>query len=368
MSFIIHTTFDIKDLISKFSLSNHRHLDNYFKHNDIYEKKRERCYCCPAIEEYDIFDTIFKESLSKIKDFFGYCFLKEYLIKNDYTFQNRIATIVSDINHWAGMCTREETIIFHWSVHNLLTEDTLKTFRKKDDDGNYTETIFHQLFNANCKLSNKYMKDMFTLFDKINFNYSIPSTRSLLVCSIYGYDTYSINELIKRGLTVSKEELVKCITFLIKRDLCPLKYYSENDYKKRFLLDFIYSKPELIVKVFKDVNTKELSYIPITYDETGRLAYYLDKNIIDEIRSKLMWRFNKNDDEEDMFYNILTIFERKKLVRPLYALKSIYYLLFTIKKNGYDIKQFLYLYLNGSGPIELLNPEMHIKFIELFTT
>lgn len=363
---------DIMDLVSTFSMENSQNLDSYFENFDIYQKQSQRCSSCPGCEalyEYDIFDIVFKQELQIIKEFFNYCFSKGLLTKTDYQLQKRLANIVCNINNWTGICSEKDAQVFFHSVFHLLTIETLLYYTKVEES--YSETIFHQLFNSDYDLSNNYMKVMFLLFDKIKFNYRTPRMRSLLTAATYAYDTYSIKELINRGLTINQIEMTECLTHLIKRDLCYLKYQYDNDEydkDKRFLLNYIYNDPTLIVEIFKDVNSDKNDYDgPIEYDETGREIGYLDLNIIAKLMPIMQGKYNKYDDEEDIFYDILSLHNRRKLVRPLKALESIYELFSVVKEYGYNMRKVADRYFLGCLPIKLLNPEMHQKFHELFT-
>lgn len=372
MALKLCTRVDIMDLVSTFSPLNSQDIDNYFLTFDIYQRQYTKCdtCMCGAIDDYDIFDIIFRQEQSKIKEILNYCFSKRYILKDDVDFQERIADIVCDINHWAGICSDRDSHVFFWSIFNILTHDTLLDYRKTDDEGDEYETVFHQLFHSNYKLSDNYMRAMFLLFDKIKFDYNVTGMRPLIISATYAYDVYSINELLKRGLSVDIKEMTECLTNLIKRDLVPLK--NHYNYENKFLLNYIYNDPELITEIFKDVNT-EAKYGTVIYDEDDRDVEYLDKNIINKLMNIMRkqpeyYEYEYEDyDEKEIFYDILSLSNRRSLVRPLNALQSIYDLFLKIKQNGYNMRKVADRYFNGCVPIKILEPDMHLKFHALFT-
>ena len=302
----------------------------------------------------------FSGSSEKIDDVLNYCFHKKYINKHDPKFQKFAADCICNMNtenqfdiiiYKEGIQNMENLRVFYYICKYILTPDTIKNYI---NDKN--ETLFHQIF---CKMfinDAKIINEFFIIFDEAKIEYSYSVMKSILIKNLDKRNFHMIVAILNKSkIDLNDNDIFEILANLILIRITTFKYKintSENPiykltYNQDTILKIIFSEEMLDIK---NTNLTDPNSI-------------INKKVITALTLQfgdLNYKFYENS------------INRAKLVRPLKILENYYSLFKLCIDNGLDLSKkingfTLYdIYMNGCYPIQLLQPEMHNIFINLF--
>ena len=298
----------------------------------------------------------------------NYCFSRKFIDKNDNEFQMYVAKILFNMNDeevmgldeykGTGIYNLNNIEVFTWVCQNILKPETLKTF--KDVKRDNTETLFHQLFRSFINIPNDYIDKLFIIFDNAKFDFLTPKTPSLVGYAMRYHNVYLLKELLKRAtFDLNSDEIHLTCHLIIRNRIQPLKLHADT-YGSFY--SYIYKNDDVIRQLF--------SNFMIT-SKTDLLKNTVNVSYSSYVNTYINEYFKEHFGDKD-YKMILTNSNRAQLVRPSDVLENYLVLFKIIIEKGFDIKKkynnvtLSQRYLDGSKPIEIHQPALHLKFITLF--
>ena len=372
--------FDILDSFGKYDSSTASYtvkqqnrfelIDHLFSiKNTLHHSEKTTCMC-GCIETYDLISAMFRRcclydnqyGFENLQEFLNYCFEKKYIIRTSLFFQQKIINIIGDINHWAGMCSNRDAIVFEWTLLNILTPVSILTLQiqTKDNESIEKESLFHQLFRAYIEFEIDYKLNMFKFFDSINFNYKNPNHYNLITLAIEKYDIFSIEQLIKRGVEINTIEINNVLEWMITSMTCYLnyKYNNETTPKRkifRLLFDKIYESSLLIHYLFaNNINLEEKKNVILALYkyllQSNNLSFENNEELFDDLDNCDIFVNNRIVKSREYYYDFLNV---------LKILSQNHFIFDTKVKE---------LYIEGSKPIQELYYDIHTEILSIFET
>jgi hypothetical protein len=302
----------------------------------------------------------FSGSWQPLDDILNYCFRKKYIDKNDNKFQKFVADCICNMNsddqfniiiYKPGIQTIENLRVFYYVCKYILNVETIKNYV---NDKN--ETLLDQIFIKINLLDVIIINHFLIIFDKANFNYTSEIMKSILIKNIEFNNIPLITIILqKKKIDLNEEDIFKVLIELILVKITPLKYKTK-----------ISSNP-----IYK-----------ITYDNNTLLKNLFSEEMLDESYDRINTNSDLNQNvikSLQLYYgnNNYCLFEnslsRSKLVRPLKNLIKYYNFFEIFINSGLDLSKKLNgitlydVYMDGSYPIKLLQPDIHKKFVNLLS-
>lgn len=376
---------DIDSLFDKFQTkadNRFESVDEYFKTNTIETTHMSTCVC-GCVDITGFFDILRKE-YEVVKEFLEYCFEKNYIKKDDETFQLKCAT---KIQIYTKDCFQK----YMYILKNVLTPSIVKMRLKidnteNDDSENAYYNIFHVIGWGYYSPSENEIKELFDFFDSINFDFSIKGIYydDFLSIGIMTRDLKIISSLLERGAQFTQ----KVFDYVIKslyENITSLKEKidSVNNHIKRLELSENNNKCQY--DALQQYVTKQKLYNAIYYSDEIQdlfkpefLIYDYEKNYdqIDIEFEKIMKEFCVRNQIEysdkywdTLFHEFNMQGKRYDTIRPPSVMENfiqVYRLVEQFMSNEMK-SQLLKKYMEGSRPIEKIFPDFHQKFCEMFS-
>jgi len=305
------------------------------------------------------FERIFQLKLDNLKELLRECPFN----KTDELFTN----MANRLTHH-GFTNENERNIFFYICSKVFPRSFLKTFRVNygcDGEAQELYTLFHHIFHSYIGASPAFMRKCFDLFDDADFDYTVPDChQSIITDAINARDTYSLNELKKRRIVFSKNDYDTLAEF-IKRHVCPLRTKIDTNKfgfgRETPFYEKVYESVELLTHFFAGDMIHQVDTCPpcaVIWPDPKSDA---DNELLSYAKTLFV------SAENEPFYDIGTKNLRSRLVRPLTNLQQQYeFIVSCIKTFNLETTLISETYLHGSRPIEILNSDMHTKFVELF--
>jgi len=302
----------------------------------------------------------FSGSSQQIDDVLNYCFHKKYINKYDPMFQKFAADSICNMNcekkfdiimYEPGIQNLENLRVFYYICKYILTTDTIRNYRN-----NKNETLFQQIFEKTYIIDEKIINAFFDVFDEAKIDYSHSVMKSIILKNLELHNVFLLSKILDRSNI----------------------YLNDND-----IFEMIAQIILIRINFLKHkVNSSENPIYKFTYDNNTILQYIFceemldieNSNLIDSdsiINQKVIIALTLQFGNLNYGYYKNSLF-RSKLVRPLKKLEKYYSVLKLCIDYGIDLSKkykgfTLYdIYMDGCYPIQLLQPDMHNMFVNLF--
>ncbi len=368
---------DIDSLFDKFQTkadNRFESVDEYFKTNTIETTHSSKCVC-GCVDITGFFDILRKE-YEVVKEFLEYCFEKNYIKKDDETFQLKCAT---KIQIYTKDCFQK----YMYILKNVLTPSIVKMRIKldntdNDDSENAYYNIFHVLGWGYYSPSEDEVKELFKFFDSINFDFSIKGIYydDFLSIGVILMNPKMITSLIERGAQFTPKIFDNFIGKL-GRNITVLKKNLDSAQKDVCRYESFENKKKFHYEMLHVYNTKLKLYNLIYYSDEIQnllkpefLIYDHEKNYdqIDIEFEKIFREFcTKNQIEYSDEFNSQS--KRFWTIRPPSVMENfiqVYRLIEQFMSNEMK-SQLKEKYIIGSRPIERVFPDFHQKFCKMFS-
>lgn len=319
------------------------------------------------------FKTLINHLPQKVTSIMQYAIDKNYFKQNDYQIELVYALTIGMTGD-VGMSFQSEFETFIWICRNVLTPETIRTYRFNG------MTLFHISMCGSYVLSNVEMKTLFSVFDNAQFDYIATNIASYIIRKQY-VDCDCIDMLVARGIQLNTPDVFKTIVSIMLEDMCPLKI-DTGKYRKTLDNDniiafyhHVYNSDELLCELFPGVCVQSDDYCILKRVRTIASQFGIVSTYdCDRWESCVSSYFDN-------------AYARSLVVRSSDILCTQYITFFTnLIKRGFDLTHvyqdtdfsdfnadsfypmtLLGLYCFCSRPIAVLNPDVHEAFIELFT-